>query len=266
MRRLISASLLILLSIAPAWAQQPLQGKIERQDASESHNPPRDPLRLFPTAPPKLPGTDDLQKLLPPRVPPTMTKVPTFEELHRLDREQPRRAPTVQPKVPTAEDLRPLQGGESGPSPSGVWSMTILPSSGMIVNSLDITWGVEYANPKLRHDWNVWLSRIMLVLYQDCSRFRCPNVSDHECTINVRRDGTVATNIVPGGDVPSTLFANAAMRLQGQQVLDFPADSHQDKISFKLNLHYGKPLPNSSIFKDAFGQPDARYPIEKTNW
>lgn len=221
MGRLISASLFFLLAIAPAWSQEPLQGKVERQDSAESHNP-----EIF----------------------------------------QPRRAPVVQPRLPTAEDLRPVQGAVSSADSTDVWSMTVLANGGMSINSTDISWSIEYANPKLRHDWDVWLSRIMLVIYQDCSRFKCPTVSDHTCTVYVRRDGAVVANIIPDGDIPSTLFRNAVTRLQGRQVLDFPADSHQDKVAFKLNLHYGKPLPNSSIFKDAFGQPDARYPLEKTYW
>lgn len=219
MKRLVAASILISMQMQAAWAQQPLQGKLEKQDSAES----------------------------------------------RFEIEPPKRVPVVQPRVPTEDDLRPLNPGEVASS-SDVWSMTVVPTSGMNINSTDITWGVEYENPKLRHDWGVWLSRIMLVIYQDCSRFKCPNVADHKCTVHVRRDGAVVTEISADGDIPSTLFRNAVTRLQGQQVLDFPSDSKQDKVSFKVNVHYGKALPNSSIFKDAFGQPDARPPLEKTHW
>lgn len=144
--------------------------------------------------------------------------------------------------------------------------MTILPIKKMTLDSPDISWSVEYADSKLHQEWDVWLSRIMLVLYQDCARFKCPEESDHIAKVNVRKDGVVLTQITPDGDVPSILFRNALTRLQGQQVLDFPPTSKQDKVEFDLNVHYGSPVPNSSIFKDAFGQPDARYPLLKQSW
>ena len=145
--------------------------------------------------------------------------------------------------------------------------MTILPEKGgMTLESPDLGWTIEYANARLRHDWDVWLSRIITTVYRDCSRFRCPLDADHTCTIHIRRDGVVVADISGAdGDIPSTLFRNALMRLQGQRILDFPTESRTEKVRFNMNLHYGRPVPTSSVFTDAFGQTDARYPLQKTN-
>jgi hypothetical protein len=197
---------------------------------------------------------------LPPKLTIIQPRTPVEDAAPRVFR--PSTPTLATPRAPSADDLKPL-----GPSnPTDFWSMTMLPIEGETVHSPSITWGVEYAESVAHHKWDVWLSRLMLSIYKDCARFRCPYPCDHAAVLHIRRDGAVTVDIEKDGDVASTLFRNSALRLQGSQILDFPNESRQNQIDFKLSFHYGKAIPNASIWRDPFGQPDARFPIEKTYW
>jgi hypothetical protein len=282
MKTFVSIGMLALLVIfsRPVQAQQPaqqlpqlpsvqseLQGKVEEQKKGETlpfgdyKNP-----KLFPPViqPGSYPPQEEKEKKIfaPGGKPAVEPQIPTGDSFK--DSFLPKRVPLVAPRVPTAADLKTPEGEQI--PPTEVWSMTMVQTEGSPLCSRDITWTLESGNFKLHRYWNIWLSRLMLVIYQDCSRFKCPKDSDHVCDVHIRRDGDVMVYVDPGGDVAATLFRNAVMRLQGQQILDFPSETRQNNIEFKLNLHYGKPQPHSCIFKDAFGQPDARYPLEKAYW
>ena len=183
LRRFILASLLFFIYIAPAGAQQALQGKVERQDGKGQKSDYVAPNEIL--------------------------------------------AP-VRPKMPSFGDLRPVQGAMTG-LPSGVWSMTMLPINGLYVNSSDITWSVECANPKLHHDWQAWLSRVVHHVFCDCARFRCQASADDTCTVIIRKDGAVVIDIVPDANTAAALFRNAVTRLEGQGILRFPPGSQQEK-------------------------------------
>lgn len=173
----------------------------------------------------------------------------------------------LEPRYPTAQELRrpDLQADTwaSSAAPRDTWSMTVFDDCGNHLNKFNVSCGFEYLDPKLNHDWELWLTRIMHALYTDCSQFKCPSGHGTVCYVNVRNDGEIVSNAT-ASDVPMTLFCNAVNRLRGQSILQFPPGTKRDKVSFTVSVHYGSPV--GPAFRDSFGAPDPRFPVPKTAW